>query len=365
MKKIFTIIIAVIMAIGIFGFSACDNSEEKVNGDIKGNYREVDANSYGEISERFEDTKIVRQNAVVFGFTFKSNTEIAATVNDKTVTLKDFEIIKSILDLTAEKDEKIVSGLFANKKLGLKADKDFGIELYNAMTSIPGIYPDSKGSLLLTSLDNAEINAEAKAYIKDAKAYVDANITGVPESIKALFREEFDFDGWAKGVKYVFDDENSDIEDLFDEFAEIKYAINRLKVSDKIRLTFDDINLYLTMFDVKFYADKSDNGVKVKLATTDTTKKKVLAILNSRLPKSTKEIVKNIDIPKLDIELYLALDNYNVITAAAGKVDIEVSANVYENDVGISINGAADLSLEIPDSIDYPSFDDYVSFNRT
>ena len=365
MKRIITIIIAVIMVIGAFGFSACGNSAEKADGYIKGKYREVTADSYGEISERFEDAKIVRQNAVVFGFTFKSNAEMAVTLNDKIVTLSDFETIQTILDITAEKDEKVVSGLFAKKKVGLKADENFGIELYNALSSILDINPDTKGTkaiLLLSSLDKADINAEAKAYIKDAKAYVDAYLTGVPESIKTLFREELDFGEWAKGVKYVFDDDNSDIEDLFDEFAEIRDAINRLKIADKINLTFDDINLYLTMFDVKFYADKSDNGVKVKLATTDTTKNKILAILNSKLPKSMKEVVKNLNIPKFDIELYLALDNYNVITAVAGNVDIEVSANVYENDIKVSLNGAADLSLEIPDSIDYPSFDGYVAF---
>ena len=406
MKKFMTMLIAIVMAVSVFAFSACGNGD-KVKGSIDGKYEKVDpatdAETYATLQEKLDNAKPAAQDAEKAGGDAKTNAEIKLTVGGKSLTLSLDAALALILDLTKEEGLEMVSGAALNTELGLKADKGFGAALKGfgekaiAADLVNGDEDQNAEENqyilgMMALIDDFKIDAELNGYISDSNIYFDAKVTGVPDAIKSEIAKNpmagamINFDELASGIKYTFSEEfiQGMVENVIGGmFGGNDYGYEDYNVSDSDyeesalqvamyeegdteetseNMSLSQIMTILANFKTELSAEMTENSTKIKLATTDETKTMIQQMLPLMLGGDVPaDILNSITISKLDVELYIALDANGVITAIAGNVDIAVSATVLETEISIAVNGALDCSLAIPEKISFPSFEGYVN----
>lgn len=390
MKKFFTVLIAVIMAISVFAFSACGGNSGNAKGSIDGKYAEITtAEQFQALAEKVENIKPAAEDAELAGGVLKSNAELKLTVGGKSVTLTGSEVLNLIIDLTkinSESEElEAIKGAAVNAKLSAKADKGFGTALTGLADKLiaadlgegeedENADENAQIKAIMALIDDFKIDVDANAYIKENTVYADTKVTGIPESIQALVPAGVNFEDLANGVKCSLTvTEFESILNLLMSMAggmignrnynavAIAGASNyEAEESDSILPSFEQINEYLAMAGAKLSAEMTDKGTKIKLATTADTKTIVNNLIGSIVPEEMEAIVSNLAFSKVDVEIYLSIDANGVITAAAAKIDVAVSATVLGTAISVSLNSAADCSLTVPE-IKYPSFEGYDS----
>ena len=405
MKKIIAIIFAVLTAIGLFAFSACNmggsgnvndgtgngnnggTQKTEVKGSLDGNFTEVAPENYDEILERFDGAIPAADDAETAGGNARSAAEITLSIGDKEIVLTSDSALDLILDLNKIDQEglEFISGAAVKNETGIKVDDGFSSEAWGIVGPIMfGEEYPTLAELLeqedfqtiaraITALDGADANAKFNGYVKDSKVYTDVKVTGVPEGIREIVSDKFgvDFIALANGIKYSFTEEElmTLIGNLlgsmmgFGGSENSNYSVKTFGNDNPYALDLSDVDFdYLCeLLKLKLYSEDNNGAIKVKLATTTDTKMAVETLLKARFTDEIAEIVNELTVSKLDMEIYLALDENNVLTAVAGKVDAEISATVNEKEVNLSINGALDCSFTVPESIEYPSFSDYES----
>ncbi|MBP5466955.1 MAG: hypothetical protein J6Y43_05280 [Clostridia bacterium] len=401
MKKFITLFVAVIMAISVFAFSACGGSSDKSEkGVIDGNYKEVKEEDMPSLQEKLENVKVpFDADKGTAGGSLTADAEIKLTVGGKALTLTANEAFNLILDITKDFDEdglSAISGLSAKTKLGVKADEGFGATLIALISNfineeeVEDLGDDvideeedaESGAMviaILGLLDNLNLNAELNAYVKDANIYADAKVSGIPDAIKAMIPEEaFDVDALATGVKYVLTEDMIEmlaelIEGRFgygdypeyDDGSDIGLQAADIDEDDGPSVSVNEIINVLGGLGVKLYADISGNDVKLKLAATEETKTYIESLIPMLaeadiLPDAVKGIIATLDISKLDVELYIAVENGELAEIAAD-IDVAVAATVAETAVSVSVKTTVNCKVVAPEKISFPSFDGYVS----
>ncbi|MEG9430149.1 MAG: hypothetical protein VZQ61_04415 [Christensenellaceae bacterium] len=401
MKKFITLFVAVIMAISVFAFSACGGSSDKSEkGVINGDYKEVKEEEMPSLQKQLEDVKVpFDAGRGTAGGSLTADAEIKLTVGGKALTLTVNEAFNLILDITKDFDKdglSAISGLSSKTKLGVKADEGFSATLIALISSfideenvedVNGDVNDEEedaesGAMvmaILGLLDNLNLNAELNAYIKDTKIYADAKVNGIPDAIKEMIPEEaFDIDALATGVKYVLTEDMiemlaeliegkfgyDDDSEYIDDDSDIGLQAADIDENDGPSVPVNAIINVLGNFGVKLYADISGNNVKLKFATTEETKKNIKSLITminvDELPDAVKAIISTLDISKLDIEVYISVENGELAEIAAD-IDVAVAATVAETAVSVSVKTTANCKVVAPEEISFPSFDGYVS----
>ena len=403
MKKIIATILAVITAIGLFAFSACsmgnngindgtsDNNgtvKTEVKGKIDGNYSEVNSENYDDILERFDGAMPAAEDADTAGGKARGEAQIKLTIGDKSLTLTNSSALDLILDVTKIDQDglDVIKGAAIKNSTNLKADDGLSSEAWGIVGPVMfgNEYPELSDAIeqedmemiakIITSVDGANANASFNGYVKDSKIYTDATVTGVPEGIQEIVSENFgiDFTALADGIKYSFTQEElmSLIGNIIGSMLGINgsvensnYSVKTFDSDNPYALDLDDVDLdYLCeLLKLKVYSETKNGAITVKVATTADTKLAVETLLKAKITEDLAEIIKDLTVSKLDMEIYLSLDENNVLTAVAGNVNAKISANVYEKEVNLDLNGALDCSFAVPEGIGYPSFEDYDS----
>lgn len=389
--------------------------EKGVSGSIEGNYNakvELDAENanYQLLATKLSgDIHPVVKDETTAGGTAQAEAEIKLTVGDKSLTVSLKDMLSLILDVTKMEEDGLdaITGLSNKAKLSVKSDEGFGTALTDLADKLiamdlaameveedPNAEKNAQIKAVLAMLDNLDFNAAVDAYVKDTNVYLDAKASGIPEAVKAMDpTESFDFDALKAGLKYKFSED--DIKMMASMFGGMFGGQEKYPDNGDYYPEDDDISLQAAKFEqdlpedtgsepengnevdtsdlsmvmgiasmvgAEIYADISDNGIKIKIATTAETKTIVSGFISAFMPAKTKEVITNIVISKLDIELYAAINADNEITAIAGKIDVAVSATVADTTVSLAVNGALDLSFDAPATIEFPSFDGYVDF---
>ena len=393
--------------------------ESTVKGSIDGNYTKIDreteggAAQYELITEKLGEVHPAIEEDGTAGGNAAATAAIEVKIGDKALTLSldaALALIMNVMEFD-EKGPAAIAGMAFTSELGVKADEGFGEALTALAQSIidadlEGEEDDNAGENqeilgIMALLDNFDINAELNAYVKDETVeeevvktiYADAKVTGIPDAIKALVPEdvEIPFDELAAGMKYFIsvDDLFAMVEDFIggmfgggkraiadDGMAEPQAALFGIEdgdVSDDDYYYEDEesgisgkIEMIATMF--MGFSDISadiaaDGSMKLQISLKAETKDTLIAMLKGFIDDDTPEItaalINSVNISKLDLNVYLALDADGNITAVAGNVDVAVSATVGETPISVSVNGALDLSFAVPETIEYPSFAGY------
>ncbi|MBQ6727960.1 MAG: hypothetical protein IJQ87_03370 [Clostridia bacterium] len=395
MKKVITLFITVIMAISVFAVSACGGSSDKAEkGTIEGKYTEVKESELPALQERLDGIKVPYDlNKGTAGGSLTTDAELKLTIGGKTLTITASEAFALILDITKDFGDdglSAISGLSSSTKLGVKADSGFGTALTGLANALiardldegeedANTEENAQIIAMMALIDNLNIDAELNTYVKDSNVYVGAKVNGIPDAVKQMIPAEvFDVNALSSGVKYVFS-ENT-IKMLVEMLKGKKGGNGEAAGNDSViapqsagaaesnepSVPVNDIINMLSNFGVKVSADISGDNVKVKLATTETTKTIIAALLTSLiaagdgLPEDVRAILNSITISKLDFELYVAIEN-GELTELAAKVDVAVSLTVANTSVSASVNATLNCSLIAPAKINFPSFDGYVN----
>ena len=389
MKKLITLFITVIMAISVFAVSACGGSSDKEGkGTIDGNYVEVQESELPALQERLDSVKVPYDiSKGTAGGSLTADAEFKLTIGGKTLTITASEAFALILDITKDLGEdglSAISGLSSNTKLGIKADSGFGTALTGLADALIAMdlgegqedenaEENAKIKAIMALIDNLNVNAELNAYVKDSNAYVGAKVSGIPDAVKQMIPAEvFDVNSLSSGVKYVFPENTLQ---MLVGMLGGKSGGNGSGIAPQEAVAEDDgepsipvssIISMLSNFGVKVSADISGDNVKLKLATTEDTKTIIVALLKSwiaagdGLPDDVRAMLNSITISKLDVELYLAIEN-GELTELATKVDVAVSLVVANTSVSFSVNSTLNCNVVAPEKIDFPSFEGYVS----
>ena len=410
MKKFLTILFAVLLSFSCTALFACDmggNMENDgeyytndgthdnqgnggVKGSIDGDYSEVDSEDYGAIVERFDGVVPAAEDAEKAGGNARAKAKVTLNIGGKKMTATANSALDLILDLTKMDEDGIdmINGAALMNDMTFKADEGFSGEAWSIIGPIAlgNEYPALTEAIedgdmqtaarLLTALDNADVKANLNGYVKQSKIYTDAKVTGVPEGVKELVPASFgvDFTALANGIKKSYTQEEftgiigniiASMLGLNGNSGNDNYAARLYGSDNPFELDLDDIDLeYLCdLLKLKVYSESVDGGIKVKIATTSDSKVAVETLLRSKVTGDVAEVIKNIAVSKLDMAIYLSLDKDDVLTAVAGNIDAKISASVCEKEVNFALDGALDCSFAVPESIEYPSFEGYVSPN--
>lgn len=392
MKKLITLFITVIMAISVFAFSACGGSDEAEKGTISGNYTEVKEEDMPALQQRLEAVKGLPYDETkgTAGGNITSDAELKLTIGGKTLTITASEAVALILDITKDLDNdglSAIKSLSSNTKLNVKADKGFGAALSGLADKLIAMDLEEgeedanaeenamiKGVMAL--IDDLNVNAELAAYVKDSNIYANAKLNGIPEAIKNSLPEEaslVDFDALANGLKYVLTEEQikmfitmmDNMGKKSDEDAPASTFSAAYEEETDDEFSLDKAIIMLSSFGAKLSADISDNSVKLKVVIGEETKNMISSLIpmltsSETMPATTKAIINSINISKLDVELYVAIEN-GILSEMAAKINVAASVTVDNTVISLSVNATLNASLVAPEKIDFPSFEGYVS----
>ena len=389
MKKLITLFITVIMAISVFAVSACGGSGKTEKGTIDGNYTEVEKSDLPALQERLDSVKVPYDiSKGTAGGSLTTDAELKLTIGGKTLTITASEAFALILDITKDLGEdglSAISGLSSNTKLGIKADSGFGTALTGLADALIAMdlgegeedanaEENARIKAMMALIDNLNIDAELNAYVKDSNAYVGAKVSGIPDAVKQMIPAEvFDVNSLSSGVKYKFS-ENT-LQMLFGmlsgkssgDGSGIAPQSADTEEDDETIIPINKLINILSNFEVKVSADISGNNIKLKLATTEDTKTILSSLFQAfvaagdGLPADLRAMLNSITISKLDVELYVSIEN-GELTELAANVDVAVSATVANTSVNVAANATLNCSIIAPAKIDFPSFDGYVIF---
>lgn len=392
MKKLITLFITVIMAISVFAVSACGGSSDKAEkGTIEGNYTEVKESELPALQERLDGIKVPYDlNKGTAGGSLTADAELKLTIGGKTLTITASEAFALILDITKDFGDdglSAISGLSSITKLGVKADSGFGTALTDLANALiardldegeedENAEENARIIAMMALIDNLNLDAELNAYVKDSNVYLGAKVNGIPDAVKQMIPEEmFDVNALSSGVKYVFPENTiymlaemlkgrfggDSEEESNDSVIAPQSASGE---SNEPSIPLNNIINILGNFGLKLSADISGDNIKLKLATTEQTEaiiKAFIPMIASNIENEfTQTIINSIDISKLDVELYVAIEN-GELTELAAKIDVAVSATVANTSVNVAANATLNCSIIAPAKINFPSFDGYVN----
>ena len=398
MKKLLIVILSIIACLCLaVGFVGCGGNGNEDKGSIDGRYTEANEESFNTATEKLGaiisgDKAPVNTEAEKIGGTLNSNGEIKLTVGGKSVVFTASEKLSALVDKSKIGEEAAVwssiidaTQLKLESKLGIKVDDGFGNALYDMIAFLADDEDEIEESVkdYISILDKSNINIDANAYLKDANLYVNAKASGFTKELKDLVSKEakFDLGDLEKGYKYSFDKDGiyslfDELEEVLEDFlpsfgkngydSEVAIASNTAytsETSSDFPISYAELNMYLSMVDMKLYTEiSSDGAVKIKLATSTTTKDKVLSLIKGYLGKGKNGtllgIISDLKIDKLDAEIYVAFDKDGYLYQVAGNIDVAVSTKINDKTVSLAVNGKLNGALAVP-QIDFPSFNGY------
>ena len=358
MKKLLTVLCSLCLAVFLFALSACGGSG--VDGTIKGDYKEADAESFTAASAVLAEAKFAKDDATAYGLSFNSDAEASFTFDGKTAKITENESLSLIIA------ENITAAM--NAELTAKADKGFINTVALAAGAKEGEVPD---------FGKIDVSVKGDVYYSNGNIYVNGKIAGISDIIETIIEAEGEGEGaeaaqareivadMEKGVKYVFPKELVSMlignfkpealdETSFEDIsANIGGALGMVAQAD-----FETINTALGTYGFKLYIDSGANGLKIKLATTADAKTTLGALVAGLIGE--EDDVSDFVFKTLNLEIYVAFDADGVLTQVAFNADVDITAKLFGKTAELKVNGAANLSVAVPE-IKLPSFDGYTN----
>ncbi len=380
MKKLLTVFCSLCLAVMLFALSACGGSAD---GTIKGDYKEADAESYAAAMEVVSEPKLVKEDQTTFGLSVKSDFEASVKFDGKSVSLSENETANVAVDTEKEGLEGITAA--ANAELKLKMDDKFIDTVVAAMATANAqdgadtfeadgadgageVGEDAEGQI--PDIGKIDVTAKANAYVSAGNVYVDGNVKGISDKLKALATANAGEEAadviatLEEGFKYAFPQEmivalisSSDYSakiDVSEISATIKGLVGSLSVMD-----VTTVNTVLGQYGFKLYIDNGADGVKIKLATTAEAKTTITALITSSL--GTDAPVSELALNKCDIELYVAFDAEGYLTGIALNVNVNATAKVFGKTAELNVKGTANVEIGLADVKLPSSFEGYVN----
>ncbi len=367
MKKLITVLCSLCLAVMLFALSACGGSS---NGTIKGNYKEADAESYAAAMEVVAEPKLVKEDATSFGLSVKSDFEASVKFDGKSASVSENET----LDVSVNMENADVTAA-AKVELKLKMDDKFIDTIYNAVAAAMNAEAEADADAAaeeenpIPDIGKVDVTAKANAYVSAGNVYVDGNVKGISDKLKALATASAGEEAadvikiLEDGFKYAFPQEMilallQDVDLLGGLDGGMTEGAGAV-IGGMSDLDFEAVNGLLVNYGLKLYIDNGSDGLKIKLATTAEAKTLITTIIASSIGVNAP--VNEISINKLDLEIYVAFDAEGYLTGAALNVNVNATANVFGKTAELNVKGTADIALGVADVKLPSSFDGYVN----
>ncbi len=367
MKKLIAVFCSLCLAVMLFALSACGGG---VDGTIKGNYKEADAESYAAAMQVVSEPKVVKEGEKTFGLSVKSDFEASVKFDGKSVSVSENETADFAIDTEKEGLAGVTAAV--NAELKLKMDDKFIDTVYNAVVAAQAAQgadtfaADGEEKSEIPDIGKVDVTAKANAYVTAGNFYVDGKIKGISDKIKALAGEEGAdvIKTLEDGFKYALPQEmilsiigSSEYGAAIDVNS-ISSIVNGL-VSGLSVTDVNTVNALLAQYGFKLYIDNGSDGLKIKLATTAEAKTTITTLVNALLAKDVP--VSELAISKLDLEIYVAFNADGYFTGAALNVNVNATAKVFGKTAELNVKGAADVVIGVADVKLPSSFDGYVN----
>lgn len=368
MKKLITVLCSLCLAVMLFALSACGGSAD---GTIKGNYKEADAESYAAAMEVVAEPKLVKEDATSFGLSVKSDFEASVKFDGKSASVSENET----LDVSVNMENADVTAA-AKVELKLKMDDKFIDTIYNAVAAAMNAEAEADADAAaeeenpIPDIGKVDVTAKANAYVSAGNVYVDGNVKGISDKLKALATASAGEEAadviatLEEGFKYAFPQEMvvallQDVDLLggldLGGMTEGAGAV----IGGMSDLDFEAVNGALGTYGLKLYIDNGTDGVKIKLATTAEAKTVITALVASLIEEDVP--VSDFAFNKLDLEIYVAFDAEGFLTGIALNVNVNATATVFGKTAELNVKGTADIALGVAEVKLPSSFDGYVN----